>query len=212
MDLVVSATPREQAELRYSCPSEVLFLVSGVGLVETTYTLTSYLLNHPEVSRVLNVGIAGGFALSDIAVLDCCLATSETIGDLGICFDSHIDTLDSALITMGNIFPCKNRSYQQLSTWLDQAHHPFYAGPFLSVNSVSGSFHRGEMVNRNACICENMEGAAVARVCLGLNLDWLEFRVVSNLVENRNIANWQINPAIRKYSDMMAAFFQDIYP
>jgi futalosine hydrolase len=209
MDLVVTATPQEMTALQKSCPSDVLFLVSGVGLVETAFTLTAYLCKHPEISRVFNVGIAGGFPSADMTILDCCLATSETIGDLGIYFDSHMEPLDPLFLTLDNQYPCSNSLYAQFNDWLNQTHHAFQTGRFLSVNGVSGSLQRGKMVNRNHCLCENMEGAAVARVCTGLKIDWLEFRVVSNLVEDRDRANWQIQPAIDKYSEIMTAFFQD---
>ncbi len=207
MDLVVTATSGEMTSLQQQCPDDVCFLVSGVGLVETTYNLTTFLLKHPEISRVFNLGIAGGFPSADLAILDCCLASSETIADLGICFDSHTEPLDLALLEMANQYPCDNASYNDFSNWLTQTNQPFQCGSFLSVNGVSGTTHRGVMVNHGGSICENMEGAAVARVCLGLNIDWLEFRVVSNLVEDRDLSSWQVKPAIRKYTDIMTRFF-----
>ncbi len=211
MILVVAATSAELAELQDLALADVQFLVAGVGLVETTFNLTSYLLAHPEISAVVNVGIAGGFPAASIDVLDCCLATSETIADLGVCFDRHVDPLDPALLAMGNEYPCDNALHTHFFQWLGRENHMVRTDKFLSVNGVSGTTRRGEMINTQGCICENMEGAAVARVCSGLHKDWLEFRAVSNLVIDRDPSAWQIQPAIKKYSTTLSAYLQEFY-
>lgn len=208
MVLVVTATLAEQQQLQDSCPEDVQFLVAGVGLVETTFNLTTYLYQHPEIQCVVNLGIAGGFASEQVAMLECCLASSETVGDLGICFDSKIEPFDPSLLNMDNVYPADNPSSLLFSSWLNSHNHPFHEGPFLSVNGVSGTLKRGAVLNRNHCLCENMEGAGVARVCHGCNLDWFEFRVISNLVEDRNRSSWKIKPAIQKYSAIMTSFFK----
>ncbi len=212
MDLVVTATTGEAKELRLLCPSWVQFLVAGVGLVETTYNLTTYLGNHPEITRVINVGIAGGFAAENIKILDVCLATSETIADLGICFATSLEPLDQSFLANGNEYPCENRLFDQFNQWLVAGKQVVHQGPFLSVNGVSGTLARGEMLKRNHAICENMEGAGVARVCHGFDLHWLELRVVANLVEDRDLTTWRIEPAIKKYSEIMASFLQEKQP
>lgn len=209
MDLVVAATAGEVEEVRQLCPAQVQFLVAGVGLVETTYNLTTYLTNHPEISRVINVGIAGGFATENIKILDVCLATSETIADLGICFDTSLAPLDQSFLVNGNDYPCENRLFDQFNRWLVSEKQVACQGPFLSVNGASGTLARGKMLNRNHAICENMEGAGVARVCHGFNLDWLEVRAVANLVEDRDRATWRIEPAIKKYAGIVASFLKE---
>ncbi len=210
MVLVVTATAAEMSRLQDHVGSDVQFLVVGVGLVETTFNLTRYLVAHPEVTQVLNLGIAGGFPAAGVSVLDCCLATSETIGDLGICFDTHIENLDPSLLAAGNDYSGMNAFHAHCLEWLERGDDVVHCGKFLSVNGVSGSARRGAMVNRQACICENMEGAAVARVCLGMHLDWVEFRVVSNLVEDRDVASWQIDPAIDKYTTIMTPYLAEL--
>ena len=211
MILVVAATSAELAELqKLTCP-DVQFLVAGVGLVETTFNLTQYLLAHPGIPGVINLGIAGAFPTSSVAVLDCCLATSETIGDLGVCFDHHMDNLDPSFLFMGNEYPCDNPFQAHFLEWFGRDNHSVHCDSFLSVSGVSGTTRRGAMINRHGCICENMEGAAVARVCSGLGIDWLEFRVVSNLVEDRDPSKWQIKPAIEKYNAIMKNYLQEFY-
>ncbi len=213
MILVVTATTSEMNAIRKRCSSsEVQYLVAGVGLVETSFNLTAYLHHHSDITRVVNAGIAGGFPLADVAVLDSCLATSESIGDLGVCFDTFTEPLDASLLEFGNEFLCENSFCTDFALWLDELQYPVKKGAFLSVNGVSGTTRRGEMINQNMSICENMEGAAIARVCMGLKLEWFEFRVISNLVEDRDRAAWQIKPAIEKYSTILAAFLNGYHP
>jgi futalosine hydrolase len=44
-------------------------------------------------------------------------------------------------------------------------------------------------------LCENMEGAAVARVCAEFSLPVLELRAISNLVQDRDLSRWQMAAA-----------------
>jgi futalosine hydrolase len=43
-----------------------------------------------------------------------------------------------------------------------------------------------------------MEGAAVAFVCKEFQLPCVEMRCISNVVEDRNLDNWQLQEAIEK--------------
>lgn len=212
MILVVAATGMEIDPIQQFAGDGVDYLVSGVGLVETTYTLTSYLLANPEIKKVIHVGIAGGFADAGINLLDCCLAQSETIADLGISFTDRFETLDPQFLYSGNRYECKNPWHRRFSDWLIRHPKKSKQGCFLSVNSVSGTTARGAMLNSHGCICENMEGAAVARVCQGRNLDWFEFRGVSNLVEDRDVGKWRIPEAVERYTETILEFLQDVKP
>ena len=53
-------------------------------------------------------------------------------------------------------------------------------------------------------LCENMEGAAVARVCAGFNLPCLELRCISNFVEDRNTGHWKMKEACRRAGTIAA--------
>lgn len=47
-------------------------------------------------------------------------------------------------------------------------------------------------------ISENMEGAAVARVCRSYKLDWLEIRAISNMVVDRDTSSWRLGEALKR--------------
>ncbi|MCK5069525.1 MAG: hypothetical protein KAR01_03255, partial [Desulfocapsa sp.] len=69
-------------------------------------------------------------------------------------------------------------------------------GNFVTVCGVSATVSRGAMLMRQYDgLCENMEGAAVARVCEEYNLPLLEMRTISNFVEERDLTRWKLHEA-----------------
>ncbi|MBT5829851.1 MAG: futalosine hydrolase, partial [Candidatus Latescibacteria bacterium] len=55
-----------------------------------------------------------------------------------------------------------------------------------------------ELGQRFNAICENMEGAAAAQLCLLYNVPFLELRAISNQVEDRNRDAWDIPLALER--------------
>jgi futalosine hydrolase len=178
-------------------------LVTGVGPVETAVRLTRYLCaSDKRIHAVVNFGIGGAYHLpggrTQPALLDICLAESEVFGDVGICLPEGMAYLDRSLT--GEIeYPLDARlrtTCQLLLAGLGMACH---TGVFITVAGISGTRRRGEMLRaRWQGLCENMEGAAIARVCREFSIPCLELRAVSNSVEDRNPANWQLPEACRK--------------
>jgi futalosine hydrolase len=55
-----------------------------------------------------------------------------------------------------------------------------------------------------------MEGAAVARVCVQFGLPLLELRCISNLVEDRNLQNWQLKKASARCGEAAALVLEGL--
>jgi futalosine hydrolase len=67
------------------------------------------------------------------------------------------------------------------------------AGPFLTLAQCTGVRVLGDSLHaRFGALCESMEGAAAAHVCALYDVPFLELRGISNLVEDRNRAGWDI--------------------
>ncbi len=171
--------------------------------METAVRLTRFLgrLDQP-VRAVLNFGIGGAY-LQPIgtlqpALLDICLAEQEVFGDFGISLPRRWFPLigrlpeSSSLLLMTGLREAGRR--------LLEGHGlACHSGVFITVNAVSGTLRRGEMLRaRWQGLCENMEGAAVARVCREFSLPCLELRAISNYVEDRQPANWRLHEACRE--------------
>ncbi|MEN8256497.1 MAG: futalosine hydrolase [Thermodesulfobacteriota bacterium] len=210
MLLVTAATAMEIAPLQEKfagCP-DIGFLITGIGLVDTAHSLTSYLeQNNGDIAGVINIGVAGAFPGGSIKILDLCLASSEVIGDLAICFEDHLAPLGSPELILHQFFPCQGGLLDQFQQWCVATGQAIHLGPFVSVNSVSATKKRGEMLAATyKAVSENMEGAAIARVCQSYDVDWLEIRCMSNMVEDRDTSTWLLAEAIEKCSDLTAKF------
>jgi futalosine hydrolase len=59
-------------------------------------------------------------------------------------------------------------------------------GRFATVSAASGTVERARMVNKRInALCENMEGAAAAHVCLKYAIPFAEIRGISNVAGQR---------------------------
>ncbi|MEE4243614.1 MAG: futalosine hydrolase [Desulfopila sp.] len=174
-------------------------LISGVGPVESCLRLTRFLERHGlDISMVIHFGVAGAYIHPSgkmPALLDLCLAETEVLGDVGICFPRRIDSLPEE-IAVQNRFSFEPALCRRAYEVLRQNNLQPYCGNFVTVSCVSGTLERGEMLRcKYDALCENMEGAAIARVCSDFSLPLLEIRSVSNFVEDRNPERWKLEKA-----------------
>ena len=201
MLLMVAATSFELESLQASGPKRPpwLTLLSGVGPVEATYNLTTFLAHLPSLPQaVINFGLAGAFPDSDLGLLDLCLAEGEVLADLGIVYLDRIDPLPAA-IAPPREFACDPSLLTMAGEILATAGLPFRRGRFVTLSGGSGTRSRSESL-RDSCqaICENMEGGALARVCQGFGVPFLELRCISNLAIDRAEQVWQAGAAARR--------------
>ena len=139
-------------------------------------------------------------------LLDICLAEREVLGDLGICLGDRIEPIAGRELRPPDTFsmnPGITGSGRQGTCC--RHGFPDCTGTFVTVSCASGTARRGEMLARqHQGLCENMEGAAVARVCQEFGLPCLELRCISNLVEDRDTGRWQLQQACRKAGEATA--------
>lgn len=192
-------------------------LISGVGPVETTLRLTRFLERRdPRVDKVLNFGVAGAYVADsplgwgNASLLDLCLAEQESLGDFGICFSDHVDSFAEKL-GGSTVFPLDHSLLSQAREILARHQIACRSGNFVTVSAASATRQRGEMLAaRYQGMCENMEGAAVARVCAEFSLPLLELRAVSNLVEDRDLSRWKMAEACSKVAEAAALLIREI--
>ena len=212
MYLLVTATEMEARPLRAILPAspEYQIFVAGVGLSETAVNLTRFLATgNAEVERVIDFGVAGAYLAAGAKLLDLCLAGSEVIGDFGISFGSRLEPFASPL-GPPPVFAMDPQLVAEAQQILARHGLSSLTGGFVTVNSVSGTAERGNLLrDRHQGLCENMEGAAVARVCQEFSLPLLELRCVSNMVEDRNLAGWQLDRAVELCAHAVSVLVND---
>lgn len=176
-------------------------LVSGVGMVATTWALTRALERHrPEL--VINAGIAGAYDRNLMlgAVVN---VVSEQFGDLGVeePDGSFTDIFDLGLMDRAAP-PFLNGRMENPEAALSKF-LPTVNG--LTVNKVHGSTASIDAVQKKypAVQVESMEGAAVFFACLMAGVPFLEIRAISNYVEPRNREEWNIPLAIGNLNEVV---------
>lgn len=201
MILVIAATEMELHPVRKAlgCDVPVDFLVCGVGPVEAATRVASRLACSPDRYRLaVLTGVAGGYVGSGAALLDICLADRELLGDFGICAGDRIERLPAAL-TGPTAFLFDSALLSRAGQILAGGRIPYRTGSFVTVSCASGTRQRGESLRSlSQGLCENMEGAAVARACQEHRLPCLELRCISNLVEDRDLGRWQLAEACQR--------------
>lgn len=205
MLLLVAATEGEIAPVQKALGqrNDVVYLVTGVGPLETTMHLTRFLVrSEQKIAKVMNIGVAGVYLDSGPKLLDICLAEQESLGDFGICGDGEIISFDRSDLQPPVQFDLRNLLLRTAEATLARHDMQYAKGNFVTVHCTSGTAARGLLMrDRYQAICENMEGAAVARVCTEFEVSCLEVRCVSNLVEDRDMTKWRLSAAIEKMTE-----------
>lgn len=218
MIMAVAATQIEMQPFLDLCRGEGIsceYLVSGVGPLETAVTLSRFLTERRErVSGLVQFGVGGAYIAPKpedrISLLAVCLAESEVMGDLGICYPDRVEYFSRDL--SGQVqFPLRSALLTRAAEILDSYAIHYHSGAFVTVNSVSGTSRRGEMLGRHwQALCENMEGAAAARLCSEYALPLVEIRVISNLVEERNRQNWRLREACQRAAELAVLLVKEL--
>lgn len=166
--------------------------------MNTAYFLTKTMAQQ-AYDLVVNIGICGSFR-REIPLGGVVHIHEEIFSELGTT-DAHGNFID--LEKMGfklfekngkTVFNCIVNVHQPSDFFRIDAH--VIPGRSLTINTVNGDDRRiADAQKRYNPDFENMEGGAVAYVCMQESVPYLEFRAVSNYVEPRNTQNWKIELA-----------------
>ncbi len=175
----------------------------GFGLVAAA-SLTAQLIADHRPTRVILVGIAGTFSdhlpVGAAAVFDevsCCGigagsgAEHQTIGDMGWHHvGGRMSDRDSSRVVITDTIELHGANCD--SGLMGQS------AQLLSVASASGSLEDAAIRRRRfpRAAAEDMEGFAVGMACQLAEIPVAIVRGISNQVGDRNVANWQIKPAL----------------
>lgn len=212
--LLVAATPPETALLcerlgllrqgalwrGHAGAWEIDLLITGVGMVNTAFALGGYLAGQ-QPDLAINFGIAGSFD-REIALGAVVEVVSDFFPELGA--ESPEGFLDMEALG----FPVLETAAQR---WVGGLHNPspsLLAIPKVSgatVNTVHGVLESiSGLLARCQPQVETMEGAAFFHAMLASGVPFLAFRGISNYVEPRNRAAWQIGPALRHVQELLS--------
>ncbi|NQD71145.1 futalosine hydrolase [Sphingobacterium shayense] len=203
MDILVVAATREEIypSIAFLEEHNIRFLIGGVGMVQTAFSLGVALQQNPT-DLIVQVGI-GGILDSKAILGEIYQIQHDEIFEFGA--QDHGDflpmeslgfakTLFSESIPSGVILP-KVKSARG-----------------ITVNTVHGNVDSIQKLQArySTPLIESMEGVAAFYAAAQTQTAVLQYRAVSNYIEPRNRKNWLIGPAIEKLNAFLRQLLTDL--
>lgn len=199
---------------------KVVVLHTGVGKINAASAVTA-LLEYYTPETLIMTGCCGAYAEQGLTKGDLVLASEEICADEGVLTPEGFrdfaslgfPLLHNKSIGLQSRFIVETKLQESARAPLEsfaRAEGVYLGvGPLVTVSTCSGTLLSGlEMQARTGGLGENMEGAAVAQVCQQYKVPFLEIRGISNLVEDRDLQNWDLQGAAEKAQHALVALMR----
>jgi len=175
---------------------EIMSVVTGVGGAATAWEMSKWLCANPKPDLVINAGIAGSYDEA-LAIGSVVMPVTERFADLGIESDGKVVTLFEAGLSDPDQFPFSRGIINCSNQFTELAGSVLKKVNAITVNTCTGSLSTIERIKKkfNPDI-ETMEGATFFYICSRERIPFLSVRSVSNKVEPRSKALWNIPLAL----------------
>ena len=172
--------------------------ICGVGVVNSTFSITRILSQYPGIIGVIHIGIAGSFD-SSLKVGEVVNVESDFFGDIGAETPSGPMDLFEMQLQKDDEFPFQGGVlYADLEEFdfLPLSTLPFAKG--MTVAQASGTQETiDSLVEKYDPKVESMEGASIFYACKQMGIPVVQIRSISNMVTIRNKEEWDIPLALK---------------
>ena len=188
---------------------EIVYSISGMGKTNAAHASTVLIRDYsPEL--IINFGVGGAYPSSGLSVGDIMVAEAEIYGDEGVLGADGFhgtDYIGIPVLRKGrkkyyNEFVLDRRLAERAVESAGSAFQglpdtpKIKSGKFATLSTCTGTRKRAaELQKMWGAVCENMEGAAIAHICALYKTPLIEVRGVSNIVEDRDTAKWNLGLA-----------------
>ena len=176
--------------------STVDVLITGVGIASATFHITR-LLSSRRYDLAIQAGIGGSFN-KQINLGDVVIVSNDRFAQLGADDDATFLDVFELGFCQPNNYPFVNGSLEPsipaiaFNSNLKLVHA-------ITVETASGNEQSiTKTLNKYHPDIESMEGAAFYFCCMHMHLPCFQLRSISNYVEKRNKANWNIPLAVEQ--------------
>lgn len=211
--LVVAATEHELKGLKSTLManeiSSIDFLVTGVGMINTTFELTKVLLQN-TYDYVINIGIAGSFDRT-INLGEVVWVRKELFSEMGAEDGEEFLSLIQLGLQTHDDFPFEWGELKAPILPEINALAQLKQVRGITVNKVHGN--EASILKTNMQFSpqvESMEGAAVFYVAMKMNIPCIQIRSISNYVERRNRESWKIKEALESLTKQSVLLINEI--
>jgi futalosine hydrolase len=183
------------------------FLITGIGTVFTTFSLTKFLYQN-RYDMIINTGIAGSLN-SNLKIGDVVNVVSEEFADLGVEKREEFLTLfESGFVNLDE-FPFKGGILN--ATFDNLAFDPLKKVKGLTSNISHGNTMTIKKIkSKYKADIESMEGAAVFYVSINSGIPCCEIRSVSNFVEPHDSTSWNIPLSLENLKERLMETFHNL--
>lgn len=182
-------------------------LITGVGLVASTYSITKQLqIRRPDI--ILQAGIGGCFD-KNIALGSVVVVKQEAIGDQVVIEAGKMKTLFDLGFIRKDQFPFSKGWLINKSEVLKKIKLKKVKG--ITINEITTSKQKiGFYQHTFDPMIESMEGAALHYVCLLEKIPFLQLRSVSNYIGERNKKKWNIKDSINNLNQELIRLLESL--
>lgn len=177
--------------------TQIDILITGIGTTFTAFHLTNA-LRDKKYNFVINVGIAGSLT-GELNIGDVVSVVSDEFADLGIEKENEFLTLFETGFMDENEFPFEHGILKATES------NVFFE--LKKVRGITTNISHGrtssiaDIKSKFTAQIESMEGAVVLYVCNWFGVPCFQIRSISNFVEPRDSAKWNIPLALEKLND-----------
>jgi futalosine hydrolase len=200
----------------------VVHVISGIGKTNASRG-TTLLIEKFSPGIIIHIGVGGAYPRSGLRAGDIAIAEKEIYGDEGILLKDGFHTVEMIGIPFlvkaqkkyFNEFP-QDKKFLKMAVRISRvtfhaSHITVRSGPFLTLSTCTGTVRRSKEIEKTFhAICENMEGAAVAHVCMSCGIPMVEIRGISNVVGERNKKKWNISLAAEHCQQVVLELLKEI--
>jgi futalosine hydrolase len=196
----------------------VVVCAGGVGKVNAA-AASAVMIDRYQPQLVISTGCAGAYVGSGLSVGNLVVASEEVLADDGVVVADgwkdlrymNIPSVEQGGMVCYNTLPLSRHASEKAMQMADYYGVFLMRGRSATVSTCSGTRKYGEeLYNRWNAVMENMEGAAVAQVCLRCGIDCLEIRGISNLVEERDLKKWNIPRAVEAAQRFVLKYLEEM--
>jgi futalosine hydrolase len=173
--------------------SSITVLITGVGMMATTYSLTRAIYSH-RPDFIIQAGV-GGCLDKRLPLSKVVFVENESLGDVGVEENGIFKNLFDLRLLDRNTFPWRDG---KLSNDVERLRSTgLTIVDAVTVNEITTNGDRIDHYRKqlNASV-ESMEGAALHFIALLENIPFLQMRSLSNFVGERDKSKWVMDIAI----------------
>ena len=196
----------------------VVVCAGGVGKINAA-AATAVMIDRYQPQLVVNTGCAGAYIGSGLSIGSLVVASEEVLADDGVVILDgwkdlrymNLPSVEQGDVCCHNLLPLSRHASEKAMQLADYYGVLLMRGRFATVSTCSGTSQQGaELSGRWNALVENMEGAAVAQVCLRCGVDCLEIRGISNQVEERDLKKWDIPQAVEVAQRFVLKYLEEM--